>query len=328
MATAKISSTKSTSRAINYAEKRATEKSGLNCDIDYAKGSFKATRELYGKTGGNEGHVVIQSFKPGEVTPAQCNQLGLELAEKIAPNHQVAVYTHTDTDHIHNHIVINSVDLETGKKFNNNKKALHDIRRANDDLCREHGLSVPERDTAKLRYTQAEKALIEKDKSSWKDELREEIENAKAHTSNFKRFSEHLEEKGISFKVRGKNVSYKPENVNKWVRGKTLGQDYDKEALKIEFEKRTKKQQRQDKLERTKPNRADDTGLSEDWRDFGRTTDILERDRKRREKEQAERERKARLIEKENRRIRERTSQERQTARNVSKRTKRFNLEL
>ncbi|MEJ7530360.1 relaxase/mobilization nuclease domain-containing protein, partial [Staphylococcus hominis] len=88
---------------------------------------------LYGKEDGIQAHTIIQSFKPGEVTPEQCNQLGLELAEKIAPNHQVAVYTHTDTDHIHNHIVINSVDLETGKKFNNNKKALHDIRRANDD---------------------------------------------------------------------------------------------------------------------------------------------------------------------------------------------------
>ena len=208
MATAKISSTKSTSRAINYAEKRAEEKSGLNCDIDYAKGSFKATRELYGKTGGNEGHVVIQSFKSGEVTPAQCNQLGMELAEKIAPHHQVAVYTHTDTDHIHNHIVINSVNLETGKKFNNNKKA-----------------------------------LIEKGKTSWKDELREEIESAKAHTSNFKRFSEHLEEKGISFKVRGKNVSYKPENVNKWVRGKTLGKDYDKGALEYEFESKERERE-------------------------------------------------------------------------------------
>lgn len=94
----------------------------MNCDIDYAKSSFKATREMYGKTDGNEGHVVIQSFKPNEVTPEQCNQLGLELAEKIAPNHQVAVYTNNDTDHVHNHIVINSIDLETGKKFNNNKK--------------------------------------------------------------------------------------------------------------------------------------------------------------------------------------------------------------
>ncbi|MDO6367274.1 relaxase/mobilization nuclease domain-containing protein, partial [Staphylococcus epidermidis] len=52
MATTKLSATKSTSRAINYAEKRAVEKSGLNCDVDYAKSSFKASRELYGKTDG------------------------------------------------------------------------------------------------------------------------------------------------------------------------------------------------------------------------------------------------------------------------------------
>ena len=107
MATTKISSTKSTSRAINYAEKRAVEKSGLNCDVNYAKSSFKATRELYNKTGGNEGHVVIQSFRPGEVDEKQCNQLGLELAEKIAPNHQVSVYTHNDKEHLHNHILVN-----------------------------------------------------------------------------------------------------------------------------------------------------------------------------------------------------------------------------
>ena len=148
------------------------------------------------------------------------------------------MYTHNDTDHVHNHIVINSIDLETGKKFNNNKQALRNVRNFNDEICREHGLSVPERDTAKLRYTQAEKALIEKDQYSWKDDLREKIENAKDHTSDFKSFSEHLEKSGIEFKVRGKNVSYKPENVNKWVRGKTLGEDYDKGALEYEFEKR------------------------------------------------------------------------------------------
>ena len=104
-------------------------------------------------------------------------------------------------------------------------------------------MSVPERDTAKLRYTQAESALLDKGKTSWKDELRENIEQAKAHTSNFKDFSEHLEQKGISFKVRGKNVSYKPENVNKWVRGKTLGQDYDKGALEYEFESKERERE-------------------------------------------------------------------------------------
>ena len=233
MATTKLGNTKSASRAINYAEKRAEEKSGLNCDIDYAKSSFKQTRALYGKENGIQAHTVIQSFKPGEVTPEQCNQLGLELAEKIAPNHQVAIYTHTDKEHVHNHIVINSIDLETGRKYQSNKQQRDLVKQANDDICREHGLSVPERDTAKLRYTQAEKSLIEKDQYSWKDDLREKIEHAKEHTSDFKSFSEYLKESGIEFKVRGKNVSYKPENVNKWVRGKTLGQDYDKGGVRI-----------------------------------------------------------------------------------------------
>lgn len=245
MATTKLGNTKSASRAINYAEKRAEEKSGLNCDVDYAKSSFKQTRALYGKENGVQAHTIIQSFKPGEVTLGQCNQLGLELAEKIAPNHQVAIYTHTDKEHVHNHIVINSIDLETGRKYQSNKQQRDFIKQTNDDICREHGLSVPERDTAKLRYTQAEKSLIEKDQYSWKDDLREKIENAKEHTSDFKSFSERLEKSGIEFKVRGKNVSYKPENVNKWVRGKTLGKDYDKGALEYEFERREREEERE-----------------------------------------------------------------------------------
>lgn len=245
MATTKLGNTKSASRAINYAEKRAVEKSGLNCDVDYAKSAFKQTRALYGKESGIQAHTIIQSFKPGEVTPEQCNQLGLELAEKIAPNHQVAIYTHTDREHVHNHIVINSIDLETGKKYQSNKQQRELVKRENDNICRSHGLSVPERGTAHLRYTQAESALIDKGKTSWKDELREQIENAKAHTSDFKSFSERLEKEGIEFKVRGKNVSYKPENVNKWVRGKTLGQDYDKGALEHEFERREREEERQ-----------------------------------------------------------------------------------
>lgn len=243
MATTKLGNTKSASRAINYAEKRAEEKSGLNCDVDYAKSAFKQTRNLYGKDTGIQAHTVIQSFKPGEVTPKQCNQLGLELAEKIAPNHQVAVYTHTDKDHYHNHIVINSVDLETGKKYQSNKKQHDLVKKQNDNVCREHGLSVTERGTAKMRYTQAEKGIVfDREEYSWKDELRELIENAKTHTSNLETFSEHLEEKGVEVKLRGETISYKPENANKWVRGRTLGSDYEKGAIDYDHERHQEQQ--------------------------------------------------------------------------------------
>lgn len=235
MATTKISSTKSTSRAINYAEKRAVEKSGLNCDVEYAKSSFKQIRELYNKTDGNEGHVVIQSFKPGEVTEKQCNQLGLELAEKIAPNHQVTVYTHNDKAHIHNHIVINSVNLETGKKFNNNKQALRDIRQASDEVCKAHGLSIIKEQNAPVRYTQAERAMLEKGQSSWKDELRKAINVVKSRNSDFESFQQDLAQYGIETKKRGSTVSYLHPDANKWVRAKRLGSDYELGGLENEF---------------------------------------------------------------------------------------------
>lgn len=260
MATTKLSATKSTARAINYAEKRAVEKSGLNCDVDYAKSSFKATRELYGKTGGNEGHVVIQSFRPGEVDSKKCNQLGLKLAEKIAPNHQVTVYTHDDKDHIHNHIVINAVNIETGKKFNNNKKALHDIRRANDEVCKTHGLSVVEEHNAAVRYTQAEKAVLEKGQSSWKDEIRQAVNLSRSRNNDFESFQEDLGELGIETKLRGSTVSYKHPDVNKWVRAKKLGSDYELEGLENEFARQTER------------GKSQTTDVDREWMEFGKFT--------------------------------------------------------
>src|SRR5699024_10224193 len=93
------------------------EKDGYNLDIDYAKSQMKQTRELFSKNDGIQAHHVIQSFKPDVVTPEKANPVGLELAKKLAPNHEVAVYTHDDTNHVHNHIVINIVNFETGYRF-------------------------------------------------------------------------------------------------------------------------------------------------------------------------------------------------------------------
>ncbi|EFT7007156.1 relaxase/mobilization nuclease domain-containing protein [Salmonella enterica subsp. enterica serovar Javiana] len=324
MATTKLSATKSTSRAINYAEKRAEEKSGLNCDIDYAKSSFKATRELYGKTGGNEGHVIIQSFKPGEVTPEQCNQLGLALAEKFAPNHQVAVYTHNDTDHVHNHIVINSIDLETGKKFNNNKQALRDLRDFNDDVCREHSLSVPEKDTARLRYTQTEKAIADPNTKStaqysWKDEIREAIDQSTA--TNMDEFKDHLSQYGIEIaRVTPKSITYRH-----------LAEDYNKGGIEDGFERQIQRQQQERDSDtefqpkRPTSNRDEpaqrDTGVTQsDWDKFAQDTNELERSRQAAES--------ARLADEKARRNREERERAKQASRTIIDNDRDHGLEL
>lgn len=318
MATAKISSSKSTSRAINYAEKRAVEKSGLNCDVDYAKSAFKATRELYDKTGGNQGHVVIQSFKPGEVTPEQCNQLGLELAEKIAPNHQVAIYTHEDTEHVHNHIVINSIDLDTGKKFYNNKQALKDIRQANDEVSKAHNLSIPDKQ-AQIRYTQAEQNIMDKSKdvkASWKNEIRFAIEDTKEQATNFEEFNELLKPKGVEIaRVTNKTITYKHIEEDKKVRGSKLGNDYDREELDNGF--RLQKQRRNRQAEREiRPNiRA----TKEDWDEFREENERREREHQRRETER---------INAENERLRKQREQESRTAEFISKKDRGNDLQL
>ena len=329
MATTKISSTKSTSRAINYAEKRAEEKSGLNCDVEYAKSAFKASREVYGKTDGNQGHVIIQSFKPGEVTPKQCNALGLELAEKMVPEHQVAIYTHSDTDHIHNHIVINAVNLETGKKFNNDKQALRDLRKANDEVCLNHGLSIPE-PTSELRYTQAEQNLIDKGKKSWKNEVRMAIDETQA--TDMDSFKEQLLPKGITVeRVTDKTITYRHIEVDKKVRGSKLGDIYDKGGIIDGFESEKQRRRTKYESERTAPERTPkdqsthrSSGTEFDWEGFEQSTDDQLDERKHRERaERAERE-----AREQDDRARAARAKQIESEPKISKRTKGFDLEL
>src|SRR5699024_2041550 len=144
-------------------------------------------------------HDALPIFKPGEVTPEKCNQIGLELAEKIAPNHQVAVYTHTDKNHYHNHIVINSIDLDTGKKYQSNKKQREFVKQANDTLCHTHGLSVPEKQR-ETRYTQAEYEIGKEAQKGnkpipWKEQIRMVIDQTQA--TNYEELNQDLLQNGI-----------------------------------------------------------------------------------------------------------------------------------
>ena len=236
MATIKLGRSQEGGRLINYAEKRAEVKSGVNCSADYARAQMKATRELWGKPDGVQAHHVIQSFKPDEISAEKANQLGQELAEKIAPGHEVAVYTHTDKAHIHNHIVINAVNFENGRKYQaHGQKAIEDIRQASDDLCRQHELSLVDQ-PAKVRHTLAEQALLEKGQDSWKDEIRQAIDISKSDTSDFDSFKKHLElNYGVETKLRGKTLSFRHPERERFVRANKLGADYEMEGLERGF---------------------------------------------------------------------------------------------
>ncbi|GAB1804852.1 relaxase/mobilization nuclease domain-containing protein [Priestia megaterium] len=238
MATVKLSTTKNANALLKYAEKRAEVSNSLDCDVDYVRNQFKATREIWGKSGGIQAHHVIQSFKPDEVDPKKANEIGLQLAEKMAKGHEVAVYTHTDKDHIHNHIVINAVNYEDGRKFHaHGKEAIDHVRKISDELCKEYGLSIVEERSADVRYTLAEQSLLEKGESSWKDEVRTAIDQAKEQTASFEEFQERLKEQGVQATLRGKNITYEHLESNKKVRGTKLGLAYEKETILHGFER-------------------------------------------------------------------------------------------
>jgi len=236
MATIQLSTTKVANRLLSYAEKRAMERSGVDCPAEYAKSQFKATRELWGKTEGIQAHHVIQSFKPGEITPELANQMGQDLAREIAKGYEAVVYTHTDKEHIHNHIVINSVSFEDGKKYQaHGKQAIEKVREVSDRLCLERGLSIVQ-EPAKERYHRAEYGLAKRGEMSWKDEIREAVKLARDNSSSLQEMKTYLQDKfEIEMKIQNKNVSFKHPEQQRFVRGTKLGHDYEKGVLEDGF---------------------------------------------------------------------------------------------
>ena len=115
----------------------------LNCDKGHACHQMLATKEAKNNRDGVQYYHIIQSFKPGEITP----ELALEIAQAFAKEHladyEVVIGVHVDKEHIHAHMVFNSVNLVTGRKYHSNAKSYYQqIRTISDKLCREHGLSV------------------------------------------------------------------------------------------------------------------------------------------------------------------------------------------
>ena len=122
---------------------------GVNCKAETAYEEMTIVQNRFDKTTGNVAYHAYQSFKTGEVSPELAHKIGVELAEKMWSEHQVVVATHFNTGTYHNHFVINSVNMFTGKKFNCNKGAYYHFRELSDELCREYGLTVIEKLTGK-----------------------------------------------------------------------------------------------------------------------------------------------------------------------------------
>lgn len=221
-------------------EEKTEEKliGGKDCDPDNIVNDFNMTQELYGKTGGVKYHHIIQSFSPEDnITPEKAHEIGKELAEIQFKGFEVFVVTHKDKDHIHNHLVVNSVSFENGLKYNASNKSLWDIKRESNRLCERENLKTLDLEhKAEKRISSAEKRIMDRGQIPWKDELRQIIDIARERTKDLQSFREFLEKNfDIETRVTKNSISYKHPDHGKAIRGRSLGDRYNKEELENEF---------------------------------------------------------------------------------------------
>ena len=115
----------------------------LNCDPGRECREMLDTKRAYGKEDGVMYYHIIQSFKPGEITPELALEIAKEFAQEHLAGYETVIGVHVDKEHIHAHLVFNSVNADTGEKYHSNAQSYYQqIRSISDRLCRERGLSV------------------------------------------------------------------------------------------------------------------------------------------------------------------------------------------
>ena len=156
-------------RALSYVadgNKTANEfyVSGINCIPDNAFNQFQMIKKHYGKTNGVQAYHGYLSFEKSSVTPEQAHEIGLEYARRLwGARFQVIVTTHLDTEHIHDHFVINSVSFTDGKKLHGKEKAWFYFHHIADEVCKEYGLKTienPQRSADSEYMTMKERAGV------------------------------------------------------------------------------------------------------------------------------------------------------------------------
>ena len=203
--------------------------SSYGCAAETADIEFAWTRRHAIDKGMNLGRHLIQAFQPGEVTPEQAHEIGMELAKEIlGGKYEFVLTTHIDKDHVHNHLIFNAVSFADHKHYHSNKRSYHDIRRTSDRLCKEHGLSViiPGQDKGKS-YIEHQAA---QNGTSYKAKLKAAIDRLLPACSNLEELLRRLRREGYEIK-RGKYISARAPDQERFTRLKTLGVDYTEEAL-------------------------------------------------------------------------------------------------
>ena len=215
---------------INYVcnKEKTTDKliSGKDCMPESCEYEFAEVKKAFGKTDGRTYYHMIQSFSPNDrITPEQAHEVGLQMAE-LFEGYQVLVVTHTNKAHTHNHLVINSVNFENGKKLTISNQELERIKNYSNSICLQNGWDVTEAKTRRNRNPK------------WKQIIIEDALTAMAESYSMDEYISKLKELGIyvSYNPDYKYMTYSDAEGHKCRDAKLFDERLLKKNLEIYFD--------------------------------------------------------------------------------------------
>ena len=225
--------------ALDYAANRdKTEQSCFEssyaCTLETAFADMRQTKERWHKSGGVQGYHLVQSFAAGEVSPELAHQIAKELADRVlGGQYEYVIGTHLNTDHIHSHIVWNSVSCVDGKKYRSNYKSyVTEIRAVSDELCRKYKLSIIDTENSNHVAKPYAEWLAEKNNQpTWRTAIRQDVDEAIQQSLTWRQFLTVLDRKGYEVRMGRKYPVLRPPGKERFVRFKTLGKRYTPEAI-------------------------------------------------------------------------------------------------
>lgn len=208
---------------------------GINCLPDVAYEQMIGTKEMFGQTGGRQGYHFIISLKPGEGTKEQMYEITRRFAEEFLGDEYEGVFSvHTDKDHLHGHLVYNSVSMITGRKYAYKKGDWKNvIQPITNRLCEEYGLSIVaaeySKDPVNMNRKQWEK------EQSWGNFIRGDMQYCRNKAESFEEFIFLMEKLGYEVKV-GVHISVKAEGMGRSRRLDTLDEEFSVKNLQNYYE--------------------------------------------------------------------------------------------
>ena len=211
-------------------------------DEDFAK-QFEETASRFGKGDKFDErkyyHCKLSCARQDKVSPEKAHAYAEELVAKLFKDYECVIATHTDTQTVHSHIIVNAVDPITGKKLQFNKQDYVKMKDEANRIGKKYGFSETDfRKRGKNSRTAVEKKIMLKGGVSWKEELREVIAEATKNVATPDKFKEYLEKcYGVKITRDGKDYSYLHPEKQKPIRGEKLGTKYMKKEIIEQLDK-------------------------------------------------------------------------------------------